>query len=397
MVKHHFMKLAVRMATPTRLFPPGIATGPAFCDREAERAALKEALLGGRHVWLWARRRIGKTSLIEQVRLELSRRRPAVKSMLTDLNAAFNDDQLARQIQNAAARLSVELLPARGKRHKQLLDAFAALKPEITLGAGPIRLNLTPLASVTETISETLLALNAAAAELDRRAVFVFDEFQQINAFRHKGLEATAIEGAIRHAAERATHISYVFCGSEKHLLQAMFEDPDRPLFRLCEKLTLGRIKADDYYDFLDRTSRAHWGRSLDPEVGRRIVEVTRRHPLYLNRLCSKLWAQKAAPTLSEVDLAWSRVAEGDASVAAEKVRRLSASQRAMLIGIAREGAVEQLTSRDFTAPLKLPPSTANQAREALEQEDFIREQDGAWVLIDPIVQSYLDQLLKHQ
>ena len=55
-----------------KLFPLGVATGAAHCNRKAEREELKTQLRAGTHTWLWARRRMGKTSLIEQVLSELS-------------------------------------------------------------------------------------------------------------------------------------------------------------------------------------------------------------------------------------------------------------------------------------------------------------------------------------
>ena len=44
-----------------------------------------------------------------------------------------------------------------------------------------------------------------------------------------------SIEASIRHAVERSENISYVFSGSNRHLLKQMFGGQGRPLYRLCQ------------------------------------------------------------------------------------------------------------------------------------------------------------------
>ena len=55
------------MPAGPNLFPLGIATGDAHCNRTEERAELRRSISAGAHTWLWGRRRMGKTSLVEQV------------------------------------------------------------------------------------------------------------------------------------------------------------------------------------------------------------------------------------------------------------------------------------------------------------------------------------------
>ena len=47
----------------TKIFPSGIATGAAFCNREDERKYLKECFANNEHIVIVAPRRYGKTSL----------------------------------------------------------------------------------------------------------------------------------------------------------------------------------------------------------------------------------------------------------------------------------------------------------------------------------------------
>ncbi len=372
------------------LFPLGVATGAAHCNRKAEREALKSNIQHGTHTWLWARRRMGKTSLIEQVLAELKRARPGVPSVTVDLNVVHDAESLEAKIRGAAAALGVALLPKKQNPHKLLAGAFADFRPEFSVGGPGLKMTLRAPAKPADGIAEVLLALDAAARQAARRAVFVLDEFQQLSGLYY-GQADTTLEGAIRHAVERATHISYVFCGSHRSLLADLFENPDRPLYRHCQKMTLHRIAADDYAGFLQGAAKARWGRALAEPVTGAVLSLTHRHPYYVNALCAELWRLSKPPGMAELSATWQQLVAQDSARVAQAVRRLSATQRAMLRGIAVRDQVAQPTSREFLAWIRLSASTGNAAKRVLEEEDLIRQTDDQhWELVDPIMKEYI-------
>ena len=75
---------------PKNLFPLGVATGAADCNRKKEPEELKAHIRSSTHTWLWARRRMGKNCLVEQVLGELYRARTAIPSVVLDLNVVHN-------------------------------------------------------------------------------------------------------------------------------------------------------------------------------------------------------------------------------------------------------------------------------------------------------------------
>ena len=95
------------------------------------------------------------------------------------------------------------------------------------------------------------------------------------------------------------------------------------------------------------------------------------------------------------MDAAWIRIVEEDKRVSAGRLVRLAPSQRALLKAIAQAPAgVEHPASLEFLSPLRLPTSTGNRAKEVLEQEDLIRQDDdGRWELVDPVMASCLRSL----
>ncbi|MEL7311321.1 MAG: hypothetical protein AAFN07_07420 [Pseudomonadota bacterium] len=373
------------------LFPLGVATGPAFCNRAGERDALKRNIRAGRHTWIWARRRIGKTSLVEQVILELSQSRPAIRAARLDCNIVHDADSLDQALRKSVAALAVEMSPGgRAKIQSLLTSTFARFRPSFQIGPSVFQMRLNPTEAPAANIADVLLGLDELAVTLDRRAVVVLDEFQQVSRLTH-GRKDMTLEGAIRHAVERAKRITYVFSGSERSLLADMFENADRPLYHHSRKMSLGRISAAHYLDFLNNAARARWQKPLSDGVIALILRRSQRQPFYVNSLCSRLWDERRPPSKSAVESAWREVVEESTPVVAERVRSLSATQRALLIGIANAGRVEQPTSQAFLAEIRLSASTGSNAKDVLEAQDFIRpDLEGGWFIVDPVMYTYL-------
>ena len=374
------------------LFPLGIATGSAHCNRVAERAELARNIRAGAHTWLWGRRRMGKTSLVEQVLLDLAR--SGVVAATLDLLVVHDAHDLELRLRTAVEQLSARIAPRGRKSSGKLAGAFSAFKPEFSVGGLGLKVKLSAPVHPVHGAAEMLLALDRAAGLYRRRVAIVIDEFQQLGRLASR-TAPLGVEGAIRHAVERSEQVTYLFSGSEKHLLASMFEDEDRPLYRLCRKMALGRIGVADYRTFIRNASERRWRRPVAEDAVDRILAITARHPYYVNALCSRLWGERRPPTVAAVQAVWSRVVDEDKRVVAGRLVRLAPSQRAMLKAIAgTDGGVEHPASLQFLSPLRLPTSTGNRAKEVLEQDDLIRqEDDGRWTLVDPVMSAYLRTL----
>jgi hypothetical protein len=379
------------MSKPQNLFPLGIATGRAHCNRDTERTLLKAKIIDGTHAWLWARRRMGKTSLIEQTLNELAKQRPPIPSIVIDLNIVYDAESLAQRLRSGVAELAMSFVPKGQKTPAMLLKAFKKLDVSFSLKAGPATLQIQKPADEMAGISDLLEGLDRAARAYKKRAVVVLDEFQQVQGL-HFGNTKTTVEGAIKHAVERSKNVSYIFCGSQRHLLAQMFEQRDRSLVRHCEKIELKRISRVDYERYIGRAARNKWKKPLGKDVIDHILDLTYRHPYYVNALCRRLWQQTGLPSKRSVSTTWRVIAEEDASIVAYIVGKLSAAQRAMLTGIAtaENGVVEYPTGEEFLRRVRLSGSTGGAARQVLEQEDLIRRIDGGWTLVDPVMAEYL-------
>ena len=378
--------------TADALFPRGIALGPAFCNRERERGRLAANILAARprHTWISGRRRHGKTSLIAQVLEDLGRKRaPRVAHASVDVLVVHNLKTLDEALRDAIGTLSGKLLPRRKRALDYLGKAFAAFRPELSVGTEGLKLKLAGDAPSPARIDAMLRALDAAALHYDVRGVLVIDEFQQLSRLD----EGCAIEGAIRSVAQSAKALAFVFLGSERTLLAQLFEDETRPLYRLCEHLEVGRIGPDAYRTFLRDAARLRWGSNLGDVPLGHILELTERHPFYVNALARELWDGRRAPDVGAVDAAWARLLASEAELLKARLLTVPHLTRGVLRALAAEPTATP-TAQAVTTSLGLSAGTVAKAVRWLEEHDLMfRDDAGILRPVDPLMGQYLRSL----
>ncbi len=380
-------------ATATdELFPRGIALGKAFCNRERERAQLAGNLLAGRprHTWISGRRRHGKSSLIAQALEDVHRKRGIrIEHACVDVLVVHNLKTLDEALRDTIGALSGKLLPRRKRALDYLGKAFAAFRPELSIGAGGVKLKLAGDAPSPGRIDAMLRALDAAAAHYDVRGVLVIDEFQQVSRLD----EGHAVEGAIRSVAQSAKALSFVFLGSERTLLAQMFENRDRPLYMLCEHLDIGRIGADAYRQFLNEAAHLQWNAPLADEAIDTLLARTERHPYYVNALARVLWDQRRPPTPPSVEAAWATLLAEESERFKVQLLSMPHLTRAVFKSIAVEPTATPTAQAVLTA-LGLSVGTVSGAVKWLEERDLVwRDEANVLRAVDPLMGLYLRSL----
>ena len=98
-------------------------------------------------------------------------------------------------------------------------------------------------------VYSSLSALAKLAKSVNQKAVIFIDEFQDIA----ETASSKPIQGAIRHIAQDTSELTFIFSGSNRHLLLELFDDKSMPLYMLCDKLHLERIRSDDYMPHIQK------------------------------------------------------------------------------------------------------------------------------------------------
>lgn len=237
-------------------------------------------------------------------------------------------------------------------------------------------------------ILEVLEKAEKLSGKIQRKIVLFFDEFQQIYAIT----ENPAIEGVIRQVAQSSKKLAFIFSGSNRHLLNAVFNDRNRPFYKLCDRIALQRIDESAYVNYFKIAARATWEKELDAKTIAAIFNCTARHPYYVNLLCSRLWRSTKIEG-DTVFCIWHDYIQEERSQIAAELDLLSTSQRKLLVMLARHGGTCAPRSRDFQVLSAMPGATIAQALVFLEKQDYIyQDENGCYKLIDPMLQKVLGE-----
>lgn len=362
-------------------FPQGVATDDSFCNRIQERQALKNSIKNNEHLVLVAPRRHGKTSLLTSV-LE-DNQFPGVS---IDFFFVLTQAEVIKMTSDGVSHIITQLLPKSQSAAKKILDAVMALNPKLTFTLFGQKLEIGSRQSTEKTISGLLLALDQFAAKAKKSCVVIFDEFQQIAELK----ENHAVEAAIRHAVERSKYVSYIFCGSKRHLLNEMFSDKNRPLYHLCDLMTIERIAASEYHSFINQRAKKKWKKILNQDILEEITDLTETHPYYVNALCRRLWHEDKLPTLAEVRTAWDKFVDQQSIWIANDISRLSLNRRKVLTALAIQPTNEP-QGQEFSSRAGLSASATKTCLDDLQKLDMIYiKSDNYYHILDPAIAYFI-------
>lgn len=367
----------------------GVVGGDAFCNREQELNDLLRAMKNGDKLFVHAERRLGKTSLIKTALKQLDSKR--YHKVYVDLWPTEGEltfaIAMAKAISEAVSTTADKLLDT-AKRF------FGRLAPSITLdeqGKPQVSFGVRTIEEVSPELEHVLEAPAKIAAQGSKQVVMVLDEFQQILQYG-----SDSVERRLRSVVQTHEEIAYIFLGSRKHLIQQMFLDESRPLYRAGGHYPLGPIAEEHWLPFIrERFEQA------DKHISRgqihSVCELTEGHPFYTQHLCHALWelcepGAKVADDLIEdaVQLLLDRENYAYATL----WESLSQNQRRFLKGLANEHAGVKPFSSEFTQMYRLgTASNAQRAAEALLERDVIDREDGSYLITDRFFRIWIQRM----
>jgi len=363
-------------------FPLGLASGQAFCNRENEQQKLLYNIKESRPTLIASPRRYGKTSLSLHV---IGRSR--LKFAQFDFFPAINEGDIEQIIFKGVGELISRLEKTPTKMLKVATDFFSGLSIKLALDKVGLQVEISQHSTKpASTILDILKRLDKLSAKYKHKVVLLFDEFQRL----YQITEDQSIEGAIRQIAQASQNLSFIFSGSNRHLLQKIFDDRNRPFYKLCDKIALERIQPNEYMKYLRRAAKNTSNLTIIAPSFERILLHTERHPYYVNLLCSRLWS---APKITEavVDEAWRNYCFEERSQVANELDLLSNSQRKLLIILARCDGTNAPRSSEFERLAGMPGATISQALRFLEQKDYVVKNNNGYItILDPLIKDVI-------
>ena len=364
-------------------FPTYLALGSAFCNRKEEIKRILYDLHGNTPILLISPRRYGKTSLalkaFEKIKWPYAH---------VDLYKALSEGDIVTYILNGIGQLLGQLESAPKKLMLLVGEFFSNLQLKVVYEKAGLQLEFNQKPKKpTDLILKTLEKLQELAIKKGKRVVLFLDEFQVIG----EVINNNSMEAVIREAAQKSTHVSYVFSGSNRHLMEQMFYDRKRPFYKLCDQIKLDRIHEKEYEHYINIAAKETWNKTLEQSTLEMIFELSECHSYYVNKLCSLLWLQPDSPKKQDVISTWENFVLENKSSVERELSLLTINQRKLLIYLSTQGKTRELFSKKITQQINLTSSSVQRAVEPLIEKDYIySDQDKSYGVLDPLIQSVL-------
>lgn len=336
-----------------------------FCDRKVETEQLFSALKNQRNTLLYAPRRYGKTGLIKHV---------LAKSAQAGYRTIFIDIFGASSLEEFNQLFFKAVIADFQKKNKNFINTIGQtlknLRPIISFdpltGTPNVSLGANTEAEQKKSLTEIFALL---AIEKDKYHIAI-DEFQQIMTFETKNVEAL-----LRTEVQQTNNLSFIFSGSQRHLLLPMFNATKRPFFGSTDFLKLEKIDEKVYAKFIIKMFAQH-DRTISSEQAEHILTWSNRHTYYTQVVCNRLYSlgEKTVKDTSLSQVFDGIVKEQDAILTSLRLMlNTSPNQWQLLKAISLEGKISKPTARVFLQKHKLASSAAVvSSLKALEEKELL-------------------------
>ena len=378
----------VAAPTPNPFRYGALALDEAFTDRQAEIDELEGDIRNGQDVVLFAPRRYGKSSLVWKVAQRLVKKRVLVAQV--DLMTTPTKERLAEKL----ATTIYEDVASPLFRAKERLRVFQNLriKPTVMVNPEDSSLGFTFEAGrapqdLDETLERLLELPGKLAAERDRQAVLILDEFQEIVDIDRD------LPKLMRAVFQQQPEVSHIYLGSKRHMMRRIFSDENEPFWRSAKPMELGVIKPELFAGYIVDQFAAS-GRRIRPDAVERVLAITHGHPYATQELAYFLWQttrSRTAADVAQVDEALAAVLRSEHAHFSLVWSRASSAQRTLLQALA--GQPGHPLSKAYRRRFALPgPSTVQKALEALEREELITRDAGFAEISEPFLAEWIER-----
>ena len=342
----------------------GIIPEPYFCDRDKETSWMVRTLENKAHILLTSPRRMGKTQLIRHV-FEQSPVRDNYYTFYTDIYPTTSLNELV-------LFLSKEIYSVLVPKGKTVLNKFLAGLHSLagSFGYDPVsntptfNIKLGDIHSPELTLEEIFRYLEQA----DKPCIFAIDEFQQIANYPEKNVEAT-----LRTHIQRMNNCLFIYAGSNRHVLENMFNSAVKPFYNSAEQIYLDRIPKDIYTVFVEKQF-ANANRRITSEAASHAYDLFEGHTYYVHNVLHNAFAYiDSDKTINEADInkTLSDILEEKGRTFASVMNQLNYQQKETLVAIAKEGKASGVTSVAYVKKhaLKSPSSVQYAISTLLEKQ----------------------------
>ncbi len=357
----------------------GIVKDPAFCNRTKELADLKRYIKNSQNLLLYSHRRFGKSSLINKVFSDLK----DITTIYVDLYGTTSVEDFITALFKGISSVESKIEKLIKLVKEKITSLTMNFSIDIYTGA-PVAVPVFAPVDKKPAIEETFALLESLSQK--KKLVVAFDEFQEISKYGDDSFEKY-----LRKLIQWHEKISYIFAGSQKHLLAEMFSDSKRAFYKLAASYPLKKIETRHYVEWIQGLY-AKDGRKINQKYIENIVNRCENHPMYIQEFFFYLWDIPAGISIESIDRLEFEIIKHRETEFINIWDSLTLNQRKTLKLIAVTGG-KNIFSADNLSRLGL--KTASQvakAIELLEKREFISK-NSIYSIQDPIFLRWIKRI----
>lgn len=358
-----------------------VVKGEYFTDREDEIKEIKLDLSSGQNILLFSPRRYGKTSLILKVLDEL--KKEGFISIYVDL---FRITSISTFIKVYTAAITQATATKLDEAVQFVKDHFPTVIPKIVIKPTEpteFEFDFEAAKKDLDKVLDDLYDLpQKVANKRKKQIIIVFDEFQEIAALD------LPIERNLRAKIQHHDKVTYCFMGSKRHLLDELFLDKNKPLYRIAKSVPLGRISEKKFESFIHSRFNSV-DMIIKENLIERILKITACHPYYTQQLCHEIFnicfSKKEVSTITPkaIELARDKCISAQSYAYSTIWDGLAGKQKDLILALALSPEAN-IYSQDFLTKYELgAPATVQTAVRALEKKGLLDRQNGGYSISD--------------
>lgn len=358
-----------------------------FCDRVNESARLIKSVTNGNNMVIISPRRMGKTGLIQ-----FCYDKPEINNAYYTF---FIDILHTSSLREFTYLLGREIYRTLLPRSRKMATLFIQTIKSISgkFGFDPVT-NL-PVFNVElgdiERPEYTLDEIFEYLSRADKPCIVAIDEFQQIARYPEKNIEAL-----LRTYIQKSDNCSFIFAGSERHIVQEMFTSAARPFYHSADIMELKAIPAEVYIPFVIRHFEMR-NRYVAAADVLKVYNLFQGHTYYLQKTFNESFADTSEGeecTSDIIQAAIDNIVASNDTIFREILSNIPEKQKELLYAIAKDGEARGITSADFVKRHSLTSASSVQsAAKKLLDKDIITEINKVYSLTDRLFAMWINNI----
>jgi len=273
-----------------------IVEGDSFCNRQKEKDDLLSFIINSQNILLYSHRRYGKTSLIFEVFKKAKRKRPKINTIHVDLYGTLSEKEFVAAILSSLSQIEskAERLVSMLKNTVRNIKLGWSIDP---ISGAPSGISVSFDSGYNEIMLDNIMGLLDRLSQ-KQKLVVVFDEFQEIANYGQRGFEKR-----LRKNIQLHQNICYIFCGSQRHILNDIFNNKNRAFYKLAAYYPINKIETGYYFSWAKKLFSKK-NIEFEPEIIKDVIFRCENHPMYVQQFLYFLWDEPeiSPETLNKIE-----------------------------------------------------------------------------------------------